>query len=206
MSIDPLPIAPDARWSAASALAHSDRVWALAQRGVVDRRSCWHTPTIGTQSETGAPELRTVVLRGVSHTDWIMRFHTDVRSGKFAQLRRCPLVALHVYDQRHKLQVRISGNATLHTDDEIAEQAWSATRPMSRIGYAQEHRPGQKRDVERLPQLAVGQHDVRARTNFAAVFIHVTKIDWLSLAAEGHSRVLLERDSSGALVAHWLAP
>jgi pyridoxamine 5'-phosphate oxidase len=193
-------------WSPADAQAHSDRVWALAFRGVVDRRSCWHTPTLATQSETGAPDLRTVVLRGASHADWTMRFHTDVRSGKFAQLKCCPLVAVHVYDPGHKLQVRIFGNATLHAEDDIAERAWAATQPMGRVGYAQEYPPGATVNVDRLPRLSISHNDARARNNFAVIVIQAERIDWLSLAAEGHSRAQLERNNCGTVTGHWLAP
>jgi pyridoxamine 5'-phosphate oxidase len=206
MLVDSSPPTTDALWSAADAKALSDRVWSLAQRGVVDRRSCWHTPTLATRSATGAPDLRTVVLRGVSHADWMMRVHTDVRSGKFAQLICCPLVAIHVYDPRHKLQVRIFGTAALHSEGDIAERAWAATQPMSRVGYAQEHSPGTVVSVDRLPRLAVGYDDARARSNFAAIVIQAERIDWLSLAAEGHSRALLKRDDCGVVTGHWLAP
>lgn len=189
-----------------AAEALSRGLWGLAQRGVVDRRSVWHTPTVATQGVSGAPELRTVVLRGASSVEWTLRFHTDRRSGKFAQITRSAQIALHVYDPRHQIQVRMSGTATLHTDDDVAQRAWVATQPMSRVGYAQREHPGHVLGQDRVVRLPVGLHDAEARINFVAVIVHLRAIDWLHLAADGHRRAVLQRDELGSVVGQWVAP
>lgn len=193
-------------WDQSAVETHSNQVWAQLQRGVSDRRSLWHTPTIATVDERGGPELRTVVLRGASSVDWTLRFHTDRRSNKFAQLHAAPLIALHVYDPKQKLQIRISGRASLHWDDDLANKAWDATQPMSRLAYAQVPRPGEKLTTADIARVTGGHHDQEARANFAAVVIHAATIDWLSLAAGGHRRALLERAAFGQFSGHWLAP
>ena len=206
MTVAPDQLMPDGVWGVTAAEAHSKHLWALAQRGVVDRGSVWHTPTVATQGANGAPELRTVVLRGISSVEWTLRFHTDRRSGKFEQICRSPQIAMHVYDTRQKLQVRMAGTATLHADDDIAQQAWTATQPMSRVGYAQREHPGRALPYERVTRLPVGIHDTEARANFVAVMMRVTTVDWLYLAAEGHRRAVLHRDRLGSIVGQWIAP
>ena len=197
---------PTNRWDRDTADGQAAHLWALLQRGATDRRSLWHTPTIATIDDAGAPTVRTVVLRAVAPADWTLRFHTDRRSPKFDQLQRAPQIALHIYDAEQKLQVRLAGVAALHTDDDLADRAWIATQPMSRVAYAQAPAPGVPIGGERLPLLATGAHDDLARTNFAAVVLHVTSIDWLHLAADGHRRARLHRDAGGILTSHWLAP
>jgi pyridoxamine 5'-phosphate oxidase len=193
-------------WSDDAAREHTNSLWALAERGVADRHSVWHTPTFATQHDTGRPDLRTVVLRAASRSEWTMRVHTDRRSAKANQLAVSPSVAVHVYDPRQKLQVRIFGIASLHRDDDIAEAAWAATKPMSRVGYAQEQRPGDKLKTEHGPPLNVGQHDDQARLNFTAVVIRVLSIDWLHLSASGHRRAIFQRNSESLITGSWLAP
>jgi pyridoxamine 5'-phosphate oxidase len=193
-------------WTVDAAREHTDSVWALAERGVADRHSAWHTPTFATQHGTGRTDLRTVVLRAASRSAWTMRIHTDRRSAKVEQLAASPNVAVHVYDARQKLQVRIFGIASLHHDDHIAEAAWAATRPMSRIGYAQEQRPGDILRATPASPLTVGQLEGQARLNFAAILIRATSMDWLHLAAAGHRRARFERDGDGVVTGCWLAP
>jgi pyridoxamine 5'-phosphate oxidase len=203
---DHTPIEGDLHWTDDAALAQAESLWALAERGVADRHSVWHTPTLATQHVTGRPDLRTVVLRAASRSHWTMRIHTDWRSGKIEQLTASPHVAVHVYDPRQRLQVRIFGIASLHYDDDIAAAAWAATQPMSRRGYAQPQRPGEKIKTECVPPPKLGQQEEQARLNFSVVLIQATSMDWLHLAATGHRRALFERSREGTVTGSWLAP
>ena len=65
--------------------------WSMLERGVKDRKSAFHTPSIATITATGSPTIRTVVLRGCATEDKTLRFHTDTRSGKIAELQENPL-------------------------------------------------------------------------------------------------------------------
>jgi pyridoxamine 5'-phosphate oxidase len=194
-----------AHWTSEAAKQHTDNLWALAERGVADRHSVWHTPTLATVQSVGRADLRTVVLRAASRSEWTMRVHTDRRSAKAQQLASSPEVVIHVYDPRQKLQVRIYGNASLHRDDEIANTAWAATRPMSRLGYAQPQPPGEKLETASAFPAAEPVGDA-ARRHFAVIIIRATSIDWLQLAASGHRRALFARDSDGKVTGDWLAP
>lgn len=181
-------------------------VWALLARGVADRRSPFHTPSVATLDRDGAPATRTVVLRGVDAKLWSLRFHTDRRSSKFASLSCDPRIAVLAYDARSKVQVRASGIAHLHTDDDVAEAAWRNSRPSSRQCYAQVRGPGTPvaNPADAFPPQP--ENDTTGRENFAAVVVHVRALEWLYLQAGGHRRARFERKGAAASTACWLAP
>ena len=178
--------------------------WQLIGRGVADRRSPFHTPTVATTRPDGPPALRTVVLRGAVPSDWTLRFHTDVRSAKVAELQADPRIALHFYDPGRKVQIRIDGRAQLRTGGP-ASAFWAAMKPHSRACYRAESGPGQALDTP-LPAPPGGAGpDDWGRENFAVVSVAAARLEWLYLAARGHRRARFERHE-GRLSATWLAP
>ena len=180
--------------------------WSLMVRGVADRRSAFHTPSVATVGPAGDPEIRTIVLRGASASDWTLRFHTDNRSAKFAALAASARIGLHVYDPHLKVQVRFCGLAHVRGEGDVADAAWAKSLPMSRACYAQKPAPGAELPAPDLPAVLAGQDLDFARQNFAAVVVHVTEIDWLYLLASGHRRARFSRDAAGTVTSHWLAP
>lgn len=170
-------------------------------RGVADRRSAFHTPTLATVGPDGAPEARTLVLRGFDAATRVIRLHSDARSGKVASLAREPRAQLHLYDAGAKLQLRLSGRAAVHADGEVAEAAWRGSRDFSRMCYAVEPAPGTA--VEAPP---TAPRDAEAgRANFVAILLRFETLETLELAAEGHRRARFDwRD--GALQCNWLVP
>lgn len=193
MTRPPPPATPE------DALAEAFR---LLSRGVADRRSPFHTPTLATRAPDGAPDLRTVVLRGFDPATRLLRIHTDRRSAKAAAIAADPRTALHGYDAGAQVQIRIGGVATLHLDDAIAEAAWAASREMSRMCYATPHAPGAP--VAEPPPAP--QDAVSGRANFAAVTLRIDTLDWLLLAAAGHRRARFAWAPDGTLSASWVAP
>ncbi len=178
--------------------------WRLIGRGIADRRSPFHTPTVATTRPDGSPALRTVVLRGAVPAEWTLRFHTDVRSAKFAELEADPQVALHFYDSGRKVQVRIDGRARLLTGGPALE-IWAAMKPHSRACYRAEAGPGQALDTPPPAPPGGAAQDERGRENFAVVAVAAVRLEWLYLAARGHRRARFERND-GQLSATWLAP
>ncbi|WP_198372559.1 pyridoxamine 5'-phosphate oxidase family protein [Roseomonas rosulenta] len=174
----------------------------LLSRGVADRRSPFHTPTLATRGLDGAPDLRTVVLRGFDPATRLLRIHTDRRSAKAGEIAADPRAALHGYDAAAQVQIRIAGVASLHLDDATADAAWAASREMSRMCYATPHAPGAP--VEEPPPAP--QDAAAGRANFAAVTLRIDALDWLLLAAAGHRRARFAWDDAGALCAGWAAP
>lgn len=166
-------------------LAQAFRLFA---RGVADRRSAFHTPSVATAGADGAPRIRTVVLRSCDAAGRTLGFHTDLRAAKVGQLRADPAVALHVYDSGLRIQVRARGLAALHHEDEVTRAAWRAASPSSRDTYRVSQGPGSVvPGPEAVDPLGLGHEDAYAR--FVAVRVTVTELEWLHLASAGHRRV-----------------
>lgn len=178
-------------------------VWALFTRGVTDRRSVFHTPTIATV-EQGEPALRTVVLRAADAERRVLSFHTDQRSAKVAALIAQPVASLHVYDAELKMQVRATGPVTLHADDATAEAAWAGSSASAQRCYAVVPGPG---SVIATPDEADldGQPATAARAVFLRADLLIKRLEWLHLAATGHRRARFTWTETG-LSSCWLVP
>ena len=173
----------------------------LLARGVADRRSPFHTPTLGTIAADGAPSLRTLVLRGFDAPTRTLRLHTDARSHKVIELGGDPRAALHAYDAGAHIQLRLSGKATLHIGDAAADEAWARATPNSRLVYAQEAAPGTPVTDPVLPPFTGD-----ARAHFATIALRFDSLEWLWLAASGHRRARFTWDGEVRTGAGWTAP
>lgn len=182
------------------------RAWALLVVAVATRRGPIHTPTLVNVAADGTPQARTVVLRNADPDLWTLRFHTDRRAEKFATLSARPHVAVHAYDPAAKVQLRLSGTLALHRDDAIADNAWATSRAMSRVCYAQRATPGTQLSAPHLPLVATGMDEDFGRQNFSAAIVHVDRLEWLYLLAQGHRRAAFTRSLDGSLTQQWLAP
>lgn len=180
----------------------------VLSRGVKDRRHGFHTPNVATIGLDGAPRSRTVVLRGFDPAANTIRFHTDSRSQKVAELAASPCVAMTFYDAQAKLQLRIAGRAEVHGGDEIAKSAWEGSRIFSRACYAIAPGPGtvlERADAFDLP--ADEQAIAAGEPHFRAVLVQVKSLEWLYLAHSGHRRARFEYDEAGVLQSStWLTP
>ena len=165
------------------------QAWALLARGVADRRSPFHAPTLATVGLDGRPRARVVILRACDSARAMLRFNTDRRTAKFAELAANPLVALTGYDTGAKIQIRIEGRASLHVDDAVADAAWASARPFSRICYGTAPAPGTLLEAAGDFSLPSEDAEIAAgRENFSAVVIEVEALEWLFLAHAGHRR------------------
>lgn len=176
--------------------------FALVARGVADRRHPFHTPVLATTGLDGTPQARTVVLRGLEPATRRLRLHTDARAGKVAELAAEPRATLLFYDPAAQLQLRLSGRATLHRDDALAEEAWAASRDFSRMCYAIEPAPGLP--VATPPAAPLDSE--AGRPHFCVVILHLDRLESLHLAASGHRRARFGWDAAGAPAATWLVP
>lgn len=175
--------------------------WSMLERGVKDRKSAFHTPGIATVRADGSPTIRTVVLRGCDTQSKSLRFHTDTRSGKIAELAQNPLAAMHFYDAGAKIQLRLS--VRLETLSGTAfDAAWQATRPMSRECYQVIQSPGSAlADPYDVDFDAAATRD--GEQHFVPVVAHVLQMEWLYLAARGHRRALFDFETD---TQNWLVP
>ena len=183
-------------------MASLHEAFRLLADAVPNRRSPFHTPTVASLDDAGAPSLRTVVLRGFDASARSLRFHTDRRSDKAHGIARDPRVMMHFYDAALHVQMRVAGQAVLHLDDAVADAAWAASQRSSRMCYAAPDAPSA---IVAAPPPAPKDSDI-GRPHFAAVVIGFHRLEWLWLAAAGHQRARFIWDEAGHLTADWIAP
>lgn len=180
-------------------------LWRLLAEGAAQGRSGFHLPTLATRSADG-PRLRTVVLREADAAAGTLRFHCDRRSDKATELAADPACALAAYDGATKIQIRIEGRASLHTDDALAEAAWVGSRAMSRVCYGADPAPGSvlaAGDAYSLPDEETAA--VSGRPHFCAVVVEARRLDFLFLDRRGHRRAGWRRGPEG-WSGSWVAP
>lgn len=183
--------------------ATHEEAWRLLAQGAADRRSAFHTPVIATLGPDGRARLRTVVLRAVDRATGTLRFHTDRRSEKVAEIDRDNRIALHGYDPGSKIQIRIDGRAAVHMDDDIAKAAWTSSQRMSRVCYGTAPAPGTS--IASGGDFTLPQNDAEiaaGEDHFAVVVLTLSSLEWLFLDHAGHRRARFMADGSG----QWLSP
>ena len=187
-------------------------IWTRWGRGSADRRSPFHTPVVASISVSGTTQQRIMVLRHVDRSGSTLRFHTDIRSGKAAQIAEHGTVSVLGYDASAKVQIRASGTAEIITTGTIPDTAWAATSPSGRRSYLTTLAPGTISDqatsglpkayettVPTLPESEAG------RANFAIIVITLDRFEWLHLASTGHRRAAFTR-SGDTWAGKWLIP
>ncbi len=172
------------------------------------RHTPMHTPVVGTQG--GA--MRVMVLREYDPHTRTLRFHTDARSPKCAEIGAGAPVGVLAYDPAEKIQIRLRGQGRIETDTPLADEAWDESTTFARRCYLAEDAPGHAvaDPTSGLPDwvegIKPGEDQVApARENFAVLLIKVETIDWLYLANSGHRRA--QFDLTGDDIAgEWVIP
>ncbi|MFN7552052.1 MAG: pyridoxamine 5'-phosphate oxidase family protein [Pseudomonadota bacterium] len=186
-----------------------DDAWTRLEAAVRRRQHPYRTCVVATSGDDGV-DARTVVLRGADRAAGALRFHTDRRSAKLAQLLHDRRVALVFYGDG--VQVRARGIASVQADDARVDSAWAATPAMSRRCYLTAAAPGTPNITPTSglpPELAMLRPQLeltaRGRETFAVVAVRVQSIDWLHLAARGQRRAGFSRDGE-RWMATWMVP
>lgn len=181
--------------------------------GAQDRHKAAHHPVVASIDRDGRPQQRVMILRDCNWESRLLRFHTDARSHKIAQVYDTAWVSALVYDEAAKIQIRLTGRAWIDIHD-IAEQAWQESTRFARRCYMAERAPGMEVDgpTSGLPEWIEGvqpldEQLVPARKNFAALMICFDEIDFLYLANAGHRRTHWRWDETKAdWSGRWLVP
>jgi PPOX class probable FMN-dependent enzyme len=156
---------------------------------------------LATVSPAGLPEVRTVVLRGLSD-DGTPYLFTDTRSHKYAALQKQAIAELHVYWHKTKEQFRLRGNVILADDTHPADDVWQAYRqkmwdklnndgralllgpaPATSLMDLAEDLPDADTNVEALGKLYSGLETQQPNppANFTLVAVQPTHVDYLKL-------------------------
>lgn len=187
------------------------QAWQMLARGVTHFNDPFHCPVLGTTGKHGS-RLRTVILRQFILTERMLVCHADARSEKVRDITHSPNVCWLFYHPKRKIQLRLSGPATLHADDAFADEQWAATKATSRLNYCAIEPPGTPIDkpssglpdflLHKVPTLFESE---RGRKNFIAIACRVESMDWLMLRVLGNRRAQFDWDENG-LHATWLIP
>ncbi|MEO1703262.1 MAG: pyridoxamine 5'-phosphate oxidase family protein [Pseudomonadota bacterium] len=174
-----------------------DMIWQLLVRGVADRYAPERHPTLATTGLDGSPQLRTVVLRAVDRAETRLDCHTDLRSAKISELETDPRCAIHIWNPKRKLQMRIGATAELQAGADV-DDVWQRVPEVSRHAYGGTHLPGapidDPTDFEPAPE----------RTRFGVVMLGLHSVETLCLAPDRHYRALYLKEDDWR--GQWLAP
>ena len=113
----------------------------MLKRGVTHSNDPFHFPVLGTRGKEGC-NLRTVILRQFILPDRILVCYSDARATKAQDIGHYSKVSWLFYHPEKAVQLRISGQAKCHTDDQFADDKWAATKITSRLDYSTTHPPG----------------------------------------------------------------
>ena len=156
----------------------------------------------------GAPNVRTVLLRGANEANNLLTFHTDVRSPKVAELSREPRVALVSVDPVQNLQIRVAGATRIVRDDPARVEAWQSSPDHDLVAYRTHLAPGTPLNragdaldaTDDIPDASAGLR------HFCVVEVRPTRLDWLDLSlADLPLRARYVRDGD-RWTQHWIAP
>jgi pyridoxamine 5'-phosphate oxidase len=191
-----------------------DAAWNLLEIGSAQRKSAAHTPVLATTTADGSPDQRVLVLRRVERLAGRLRFHTDARSPKLADIGAGKPAHVLVYDPASAQQLRLAGFAEAIVAGDEVNKAWAASTRFARRCYMSIAAPGTRSDqpASGLPESISGREPdenelVPARANFALIQFTALDIDWLHLASSGHLRARFQRSAiGGEWSGHWLIP
>jgi hypothetical protein len=188
-----------------------NEIWKMLERGVTRFNDPFHWPVLGTTGKDGC-SLRTVIFRQLILPDRILVCHTDARAAKSQEIGYSNQVSWLFYHPKKDIQLRISGIAELHTDDQFADDQWAATRITSRLNYCATQLPGTPVDkpssglpdflLNKIPTLLESE---KGRKNFMTISCRIDNIDWLLLSVLGNRRARFDWHEN-KLSSTWLIP
>ena len=183
----------------------------MLSRGAAHFNDPFHWPVLGTIGKE-AVSLRCVILRQFLMPDRVLVCHSDARAEKVQEISGLDKVSWLFYHPQKKVQLRISGHATLHVNDQFADEQWAAARATSRLNYCAIGPPGTPVDspssglpdflLRKVPTLFETE---KGRHNFIAIACRIDSMDWLVLRVLGNRRARFDWDDTG-LTAKWLIP
>ena len=172
------------------------KVWSTLGRGVADAKHPARRPTFATVSPDGWPEARTVVLRTAEPDTAMVTVHTDLYSDKISSLRQTPRAALHVWDAKQNLQIRVQAEVTIISGGPT-RALWDSIPDHAQQSYGVTPPPGAALD----DALAYAKQPDPA--TFAVLECKVMHIDAVHLGND-HRRVSFSR--IGHWQGQWLSP
>ena len=166
-------------------------------RGALDPKHPFRYLTVATVGEQ-FPQVRTVVMRQFT-ADLEFLAYTDVRSSKVQELLEVPRVSLLFYHPKKQVQVRVKALATIHVEDELAQEHWKRVPDKRRSEYQSKLDP-----ATRIAAPAAGWESSSEHSHFSVLKFSPLSIEVLQLAREGHLRI--QYDLASGWQGVWLVP
>jgi pyridoxamine 5'-phosphate oxidase len=186
--------------------------WVLLEKGAASRKNPIHTPVVASINANGLPSQRVMVLRSALAQTRMLRFHTDARSPKTAEIGAGGATSVLAYHPGEAIQLRLLGVGSVDANGEEANAAWESSTLFARRCYMSGDAPGTPRaePSSGLPSWIEGKMPSEtqigpARPNFAILKVEITTIDWLHLANSGHRRAQLDY-INGEWTGRWVIP
>ena len=187
-----------------------NKIWSMQDNAIKDRGSQFRIPVFicGDQDDFDG---RIVVLRKSDQSNNLLQYHSDIRSGKIAKLRKNKNAAMLFYDKEEKIQVRAKVDCVINHCNDITKESWSKTQHISRKCYLVNNGPGTKSSTPTSglkPELDnfefTKEQSEAGYKNFTVIQCNIKSIEWLYLAAKGHRRAFLNYSGSDKYT--WLIP
>jgi hypothetical protein len=172
------------------------KVWDTLALGVADATHPARLPTFATISPDGWPEARTVVLRSAHADLGEITLHTDLYSDKIKSLREAPRAALHVWDAKQDLQIRLQAEVLIQSGPDT-RSLWDKTPDHVQQSYGVTPPPGAPIET------ALDYSKQPDPNTFAVLRCTIMQIDAVHLGAD-HRRVSFSRTRHWQ--GQWLSP
>ena len=190
------------------------KAWELLSEGATDRHSPLHTPAVATITAAGTPSQRIMVLRAAVPDSRRLRFNTDSRASKVADIGLGSAVSVLGYHPDAKVQLRLAGTAVVQSAGSEADAAWAQASLYGQRCYLVGPAPGQAVDAPTSgldPALEgvkpTPEQVAPARAHFAILLVEVQTIEWLYLAHDGHRRATFRwNPDTNRWDGRWLVP
>ncbi|MCP4751695.1 MAG: pyridoxamine-phosphate oxidase [Proteobacteria bacterium] len=188
-----------------------NEVWSMLEHGATDFNDPFHWPVLGTVGRDGCQQ-RSVVFRQLIMPARILVCHTDARARKAKEIRDFERTGWHFYHPKKKVQLRLAGQAELHTDDAFVDDQWAKAGITTRLNYCATDPPGTPIDKPSsgLPDLLRNKIPTlldteKGRENFMSITCRIDSIDWLVLSVLGNRRARFDWQENN-LNSTWLVP
>jgi len=171
-------------------------------RATVDKRHPFRFTVLGSQGEKSVQQ-RYVVLRSIREKlHFIM--YTDYRSDKCEELQQSSSSSLLFYHPTKKLQVRVTGEASIHRGDALARKEWDKVQGEAVSAYTSTKAPGSEINS---PEESYEWTDPDDQNYFSVIRIKPHTIEALQLNRSEHLRIrFLLNEDQNIQKAQWLTP
>jgi len=177
-------------------------IWRELQQCLRNRTHAWRTPVLATTDVRGDADARLLVLREVDPGARRLRFFTDARSPKRAQVQLRPQGALVMWSPVLNWQLRLAVNLQLQFEGIEVSSRWERVRnSRAASDYLSTLAPGDALGHHAARQSEDAAARVEPSAHFALLDAHVRAIDWLELSEQGHRRARFDADG-----ARWVQP